>query len=273
MQLDSVHKALDSEMRIARNGKEYWMARDVQPILGYQNWQNFEKVIEKAKIACESTGVNPDKHFIDVNKKITAGKGAEIDKGDYFLSRLACYLIAMNGDPSKPEIGMAQAYFAVQTRKQEEFDQLTEDEKRLELRQRVRDHNRILSSAAKQAGVENFPRFQDAGYRGLYGGLGLRAIKTKKGISFKDDLLDRAGRSELAANDFRITQTEERLAGELNCGENAAVEIHHMVGEKVRKTIKELGGTMPENLAAEPHIKTLLPKRRGRKALPPSTAE
>lgn len=266
LSLDGFYRALDEKKLTSRKGVDYWMGRDLQKLLGYDTWQNFEQVIERAMKACESTGDNPQRWFSVTTKPIVSGKGGMQNRRDYYLSRLACYLIAMNGDTTKPEIGMAQTYFAIQTRRQEKFDELTNDEKRLELRARVKDHNKYLSSAAKRAGVRNFPQFHDAGYRGLYGGIGVQAIKRKKGIPENEDLLDRAGRAELAANDFRITQTEEKLAWVTN-DENAATRIHHGVGQEVRNTIIKIKGMLPEHMSPEPHIKTLLKKQKARKQL------
>ncbi|HEV7892546.1 MAG TPA: DNA damage-inducible protein D [Pyrinomonadaceae bacterium] len=270
MAFDSVHKALDEKKRLSQRGAEYWSARDVQVILGYTSWENFEAVIHKAQTAAASAGADTSKHFHPSMNRIPAGKGALVRQRDWYLDRYACYLVAMNGDASqKPQVGVAQTYFAVKTRMQELVEQLPHDIDRLKLRERVKVNNRILAGAAKQAGVEDYPRFQNAGYKGLYGGMGLQAIKRIKGIPKGDDLLDRSGRAELAANDFRITQTEERLASDLVRDENTAVNLHHEVGAKVRQTIKELGGTMPEGLKAEPHIKTLTRKRKA-KELPPA---
>lgn len=260
-QLDSVMKALDAKRRWTQTGAEYWMGRDIQPILGYAKWDNFEKVIGKAKLACESTSMEPQNHFLDAGKMVKVGSGAEVEKRDYFLSRYACYLIAMNGDAAKPEIGTAQTYFAVQTRRQELQDKLTGDERRLQLRERVRSANKSLASCAKHAGVQRFPVFQHVGYEGLYG-MGLPSIKRRKGIRPDEDLLDRAGRTELAANEFRITQTEEKLLRDRINNETSAIATHREVGSAVRNAIHKLGGTMPEDLPAEPSIKLLERKRR-----------
>lgn len=273
MDFDGFKRALDTKKRISkRTGVEYWMARDIQPILGYETWQRFEQVIERAKKACESVGDDPAHHIRETANVIAAGKGAQLQRKDYFLARSGCYLIAMNGDPSKPEIGMAQAYFAVQTHRQEQFDQLTEEEKRLALRRRVSDANEALNHAASQAGVVNFAIFHSEGYKGLYG-MNLGAIKRRKGIPTKDKLLDRAGRAELAANEFRITQTEERLATEVVTTEDVANKTHFEVGLEVRKTIERLGGTLPENMKAEPHIRAIEKKLKDRKELPPASQE
>jgi DNA-damage-inducible protein D len=264
-------RALDEKKKVTPKGSDYWLARDIQPVLGYSTWESFSGVIEKAKIACESAGASPENHFRDTTNMVDIGSGAKRRVADCFLSRYACYLVAMNGESTKAEVGMAQTYFAVQTRRQEVFDQLTDAEKRLELRARVKDHNKYLSSAAKKAGVQNYPRFQDAGYRGLYGGLGVRQVKRRKGIPDKEDLLDRAGRAELAANDFRITQTEEQLSWVND--EESATRLHHSVGAEVRETIRKIKGIMPESLPAEPHIRTLKPKRKTKGQLPPKTEE
>lgn len=253
-EISALSASLDAVKREAANGAEYWMARDLVRSLGYLTWENFYSVIEKAKMACESAGTPPSNHFRDVTNMIEVGKGAKAKKADCFLSRYACYLIAMNGDPRKPEIGIAQTYFAVQTRKQEIQDQASSVEKRLELRERVTNANKSLSNAAKIAGVQKYGLFQDAGYRGLYG-MGLQQIKAHKKID--GDLLDHAGRVELAANEFRITQTEQKLVREKIVGETNAIKTHKAVGEEIRSTIEKLGGTMPEDLPPEPSLKKL----------------
>jgi DNA-damage-inducible protein D len=263
----SISNDLDALKKQKTNGIEFWMARDIQVILGYQNWQNFESVIERAKSACESTRVDSTNHFISTSKVITGGKGAQIMRTDYFLSRYACYLTAMNGNPAKPEIAMAQGYFAVQTRRQELADEATEVDRRLEKRLLVKKHNRHLAGAAKGAGVKSarFGIFQDRGYIGLYT-MSSKAIKAKKGIPDKDNLLDYAGCEELAANDFRITQTARRLTGASVKDEQIANAVHEEIGRRVRQTIKDNQNPMPEDLPAEPHIKTLM-KRKSQKEL------
>ena len=258
MQIEEFRTNVDAIKRVSPNDVEYWMARDIQQWLGYGQWRNFESVIEKAMTASESAGVKSANHFAKVSKMVEAGSGIEVERADYYLTRFACYLIAMNGDIRKTEIGLAQAYFVIQTRRQEEVDMQSEDEKRLALRDRVKINNKFLASAAKKAGVLNFGIFQNEGYRGLYGGKGLKEIKKMKGIPEKEDLLDRISRTELAANDFRITQTEEQL--ESVRGENEAVKLHGKIGREVRETIRKINGTMPENLAAEPHIKSIKKK-------------
>lgn len=261
-----IQKELDRIKRLSTQGGEFWMARDIQPVLGYSEWRNFVSVIQKGLMACESSGVNPQDHFVNTNKMIVGGKGAKIERVDYYLTRYACYLIAMNGDPSKPEIGMAQTYFAVQARRMESLEALSEDERRLELRKRVRDANKDLNIAAKQAGVQNYALFHDAGYRGLYD-MSQKDIKRKKGIPDKQALLDRAGRAELAANEFRITQCEEKIVRDEIQGQQNAMNTHHEVGRMVRNTIQKIGGTMPENLKPAPPIKQLEKKNKNKKKL------
>jgi DNA-damage-inducible protein D len=261
----------ESIKQISPYQAEYWSARDLAPLLGYNKWQNFEVAIQRAMTACEQVGQISSDHFTEASKAIIGGKGAKQTVKDYLLSRFACYLIAQNGDPRKKEIAEAQTYFAVSTRKQELAQLLEEQEERLKLRERVTENNKALSQAASQAGVlsQNFGVFQNAGYKGLYGGLGVTDIKERKQIDQREDLLDRMGRAELAANDFRITQTEERLRKEGTIGQTNAMDVHHEVGDKVRKAIKDIGGTMPEDLAPEPSIKPLLDaKNRKRKKLP-----
>ena len=260
-QLDAVMRALEEKRKVTKKGGEYWMARNIQGVLGYSRWENFENIIDKARLSCESTGAEPLNHFRESTKMVEIGSGAKVPTQDYFLTRYACYLIAMNGDASKSEIATAQAYFAVQTRKQEVQDQLTGEEQRILIRERVRDRNKSLASTAKQAGVQKFALFQAAGYQGLYE-MGLGAIKHYQGIGEKEDLLDRAGRTELAANEFRITQTEEKLVRDRINTERQAINTHLEVGQDVRKAIKKIGGTMPENLPAELSIKTLMSRRK-----------
>lgn len=255
--LDSIINALDAAKRISVKGGEYWMARDIQPILGYSSsWDNFQNVIKKARMACESGGESSSNHFHDIVKKVQAGSNAMVPKGDTFLTRYACYLIAMSGDTSKSEIGIAQTYFAVQTRRQEQQDQITNTERRLLLRDRVKKANKSLMSTAKNAGVQKYGVFQDAGYLGLYD-MHLTDIKRYKGLDKNEDLLDCAGRTELAANEFRITQTEEKIKRDNINSEVRAIEAHKAVGREVRKTIEKIGGKMPEDLTPEEPIKKL----------------
>lgn len=252
----SFYESLDKVKQTTAQGVEIWFARDVQPLLGYQRWESFTDVINRARMACASANVEPENHFRDITKKVPIGSGAMAEKGDCVLSRYACYLIAMNGDSGKPEIGLAQTYFAVQARKQELRSEAGNIEKRIELRERVSEAVKELGNAAKEAGVQNYAIFHDAGYRGLYG-LNLRAIKARKGIGEKEQLFDRAGRAELAANEFRLTQAEERLkVNNINNHRDACL-AHEQVGTEVRKAIERIGGTMPEDLPPEPSIKKL----------------
>ena len=267
---------LDSIKKTNSYGAEYWSARDMMKILGYTTWKSFKKALERASEACKNSGQVVDSHFLQVIEIADTGKGAKRPIQDYLLSRFACYLIAQNGDPRKPEIAAAQAYFAISTRQNELSQLLAEQEERLKLRERVSENNKALASTAYASGVlsQNFGTFQNAGYKGLYGGLGIADIKEHKQIDPREDLLDRMGRAELAANDFRITQTEERLRKEGTIGQTKAIQTHHEVGKTVRKAIEEIGGTMPEELAPESSLKSLLSaKRRKQKKLPPQTNE
>ena len=235
------------------DGQEYWLARELQEILEYTEWRNFSKVIDKAKESCVRSGNIEISHFVDVSKMVESGV-ADIPVRDIMLSRYACYLIAQNGDPRKEVIALAQTYFAVQTRKQElqeNFDSLTEDQKRLAIRSDLKEHNKSLVEAAKQAGVEtqmDYATFQNKGYQGLYGGLGAQDIHKRKGLKKSQKILDYMGSEELAANLFRATQTDAKLRRENIQGKDAANAVHYSVGAKVRQTIEELGGTMPEDL-------------------------
>ena len=248
---------LKSARKINKAGRPYWTARALMEILEYDDWGNFEGVIEKAKDACRKLGVDVANHFLESGQMVDIGSGAQRKLRDYWLSRYACYLITMNGDPrTKPVVAAAQSYFAIQTRRQEVTDQ--ESSHRLEWREKVKEATKELNSAAKDAGVEKYGLFHDHGYRGLYG-MSLPAIKQQKGIKADENLFDRAGLTELAANAFRATQTKEALKKRKIKGEKNANETHFEVAKKVRTTMAEIGGTMPEKLAAEPSIKTLKP--------------
>lgn len=235
-------------------GQEFWYARELQIALGYGKWDNFKKVIDKAMEACEGSENAVSDHFADVGKTIPMPKGAEKIIQDYQLSRYACYLIVMNGDPRKPVIALGQTYFAVKTRQQElveNYDELSEDQKRLAIRAEMKRHNKQLADAAHGAGVETpkeYAIFQNYGYMGLYGGLKASDIKRRKGLGKNENILDHMGSTELAANLFRATQTEEKLRRDHVHGKEQANSTHYMVGKKVRETIEELGGTMPEDL-------------------------
>ena len=251
----SLHKNFEEIKKVDDNGIEYWEARQLLPILGYRKWEKADEVIARAARACINSGQAVDNHFHRTVKMVQIGSNTVREVKDYKLDRYACYLIAQNGDPNKQEIALAQTYFAIQTRKQEIFQQLSDNEKRLFIRGEVSDHNKKLFGTAKQLGVTKFGSFNDAGYRGLYG-MPLSDVENKKGIK-KGELLDRAGSSELAANLFRITQTDEKLKKDSLRGDDAASQTHFMVGGKVRQTIKDIGGTTPENLPAEKHIKEI----------------
>jgi DNA-damage-inducible protein D len=268
--------SLDGRRRVTRANVEYWRARDIQEVLGYDSWDRFRDVIERARTACESAGLNPDNHIRRTAKMVPVGSGAQREVEDYFLNRFGCYVAAMNGESSKPQIGYAQAYFAIQARRQEladEREEQDEDGKRIEIRDRVRGENKALHSAAKKAGVKRYGIFNDGGYRGLYGGLSLAEVKALKGLGSKDELLDRSGRVELAAHEFRITQTEERLATTHVRGEEVATRVHHEVGKVVREAMRRGGGTMPEHLRAEPSIKKIEATRRKALAAPKKEPE
>lgn len=265
--IEPVRVSLEQLKKIATSGGEYWMARDLQMPLGYIKWENFLDVIKKARMTCESTGVDADNHILQTGKMVSIGSGAQRNRLDFYVSRYGAYLIAMNGDPGLSQIAAAQSYFAVQTRRQELNDQFGSDiTKRIELRERVKDAVKHLGEAAKDAGVQNYALFHEAGYRGLYS-MGLTEIKQRKGLDPKENLLDRAGRAELAANEFRITQAEQIIKRDNVKGDINAREAHQKVGSAVRKTIKELGGTMPENLPAEPSIKKIAKKVKIRNLL------
>jgi len=259
--IEYVKTALDARMRVTPRGHPFWYGRDVMEILAYSNWENFVKVIEKARAACDNSGRFSNKHFLEIKEMVEIGSGAKKKRANMVLSRYACYLIAMNGDTGKPEVSTAQTYFAEQTHTLEIEQSLTERQRRLLIRNRIKDANKNLVGAAKAAGVKRFPIFQDAGYKGLYGGLGRADIKRVKGISDADELLDCIDREELAANEFRITQTEAKLKREGIVGEERAITAHFVVGKRVRSAIQEIQGTMPEKLPAVPSIKKLSEKQ------------
>lgn len=243
--------------KINQHGVEYWSARDLQPCLGYSQWRRFENAIQKAIESCKQSGNDPSHHFAGAGNPIIGGKGAMQVVEDYHLSRFACYLIAQNGDARKPEIAHAQKYFAMQTRRQELTDAALADFERLEMRKQASQDFKALSGAARDAGVQNkmFGIFHDAGYKGLYGGLGSDAIKARKGIDPKEQLMDRMDRTELAANQFRMTQAREKLKRENIKNQRDAIEAHEMVGKEVRAAIAKIGGTPPENIPPAEHIK------------------
>lgn len=243
----------ESIKHINEHGQEFWYARELQIALEYKQWRRFSNVIDKAKLACEGSDNSVYDHFADVGKIVEAGVTHK-DIGDIALSRYACYLIVQNGDPRKKVIALGQSYFAVKTRQQElidNYDKLNEDQKRLAIRKEMKEHNKLLVAAAKDAGVEStldYAIFQNCGYKGLYGGMTAKDIKAHKNLKKSDDILDYMGHEELAANLFRATQTEAKLRRENIQGKEKANQTHYEVGKEVRETISRLGGTMPENL-------------------------
>ena len=261
-------KTFESIKHIDENGNEFWYARELQVALEYTEWRNFEKSVKRAKEACTASGFVETDHFVGVNKMVNLGSGSQREINDIKLSRYACYLIVMNGDPRKEVIALGQTYFAVKTRQQEIADdiaQLSEDDKRLAIRDEVTIRNKFLASSAKAAGVEtpaDYAVFQNRGYQGLYNGLGMKDIHKRKGLKKNEQILDHMGATELAANLFRITQTDDKLRRENIKGKEKANETHYAVGKKVRQTIAELGGTMPEDLPTPEKSVKVLKKER-----------
>lgn len=244
----------ESIRHVNEYGQEFWYARELQIALEYKEWRNFKKVIDKAVDSCSNSENSISDHFVDINKMVNVGSGAEREIEDIQLSRYACYLIVQNGDPRKKVIALGQSYFAVKTRQQElidNYDNLDEDQKRLAIRKEMKEHNKLLVAAAKDAGVESgldYAIFQNCGYKGLYGGMTAKDIKEHKHLGKNEDILDYMGHEELAANLFRATQTEAKLRRENIKGKEKANQAHYEVGKEVRDTISRLGGTMPENL-------------------------
>ena len=250
-------KTFEDLKQVNDHGAEYWSARDLQPLLGYSQWRRFEQAIERAISSCKESGNNPNYHFAGAGKMIGVGKGGVREVPDYHLSRFACYLIAQNGDPRKPQIALAQKYFAIQARRQELSDELAADLERLELRKQTAGEFKALSGAAQGAGVQSrmFGVFHDAGYKGLYGGLGRDEIKARKAIPEKENLMDRMNATELAANQFRMTQTRDKLQREDINNQQEAIRTHEQVGQEVREAIKRIGGDLPEQIPPAEHIK------------------
>ncbi len=259
----------ESIKKINEQRMEYWSARALSKILEYSEYRHFVPVIAKAKDACSNSGHAVSDHFEDILEMVDIGSGAKRNIEDVKLSRYACYLIVQNADPAKEIVALGQTYFAVQTRRQELSDEFgkfeSDEEKRLFLRQQMKEHNRYLASAAKEAGVVkplDYAIFQDHGYKGLYGGLGQGDIHRRRGLKKGQKILDHMGSTELAANLFRATQTEDKLRRENIRGKDKANQAHFEVGKKVRKTIKELGGTMPESLPSAENIKKITSKNK-----------
>ncbi len=271
---DLLKSPFEKIKQISEEGFEYWSARDLAKLLEYAQWRNFENAILKAKESCKNNGYEVEDHFADVSNMVELGSGATREVDDYRLSRFACYLIVQNADPSKKNVAMGQAYFAIKTRQKELIEeeeqkliQSEENQRRLFLREEMKKHNKHLAAAANNAGVKD-PRdyaiFQNYGYKGLYGGLSRQDIHDRKGLKKSQDILDHMGSTELAANLFRATQTEEKLRRENVKGKYTANQTHYEVGKKVRETIKELGGTMPEDLPTVDSIKKIEREERKR---------
>ena len=244
-EIDNNNKSFEDIKHIDENGVEYWNARELQIVLDYKEWRKIEGVIEKAKLACKNSDINVLDHFVGTDKLSKRANNAEVKINDYKLSRYGCYLIAQNGDSRKKVIALAQTYFAVQTRKQEitekEYSMLTEDEKRFYQRNLTRKGNYSLNQTAKKAGVKNFDKFHNAGYKGLYNGETADDIAKRKGLRYREDILDNMGSDELIANLFRISQTEQRLKRDNIDTEKKACDTHNKIGKIVRKAIKEAG--------------------------------
>ena len=244
-------KIFEDIKHVDDSGNEYWEGRELQQILGYKEWRYFSSVIEKAQIACSQSNNNINSHF-GVNTKIVLAGSTTKPIIDYKLSRYACYLIVQNANPKFKTVALGQTYFAIQTRKMElteaEYSKLSEDEKRLYRRKQTKDGNKVLYKIAREKGVKNFDRFTNAGYKGLYNGETANDIAKRKGLRYREDILDNMGSAELGANVFRITQTEALLEKQEEKSENMATDTHYKVGKAIRKVIEELGGTMPEDL-------------------------
>ena len=251
-EIDKNNTTFENIKHFDENGVEFWYARELQVVLNYKEWRKFENVINKAKESCKNSGISVIEHFVDVDKLSKRANNAKVIIKDYKLTRYACYLIAQNGDSRKEVIALAQTYFAVQTRKQEitekEYSQLTEDEKRFYQRNLTRKGNYSLNQVAKNAGVKNFDKFHNSGYQGLYNGETADDIAKRKGLRYREDILDNMGSEELAANLFRITQTESKLKKDHIHTEKEANKTHYKIGKNIRDVIKKNGGTMPEDL-------------------------
>ena len=245
-------KIFEDIKHIDENENDYWLARELQNVLGYHQWRSINELIERAKVACRESKYSIEDHFAVQSKMIKLAKGATRNVIDYKLSRYACYLIVMNGNPQKQIIALAQTYFAIQTRKQElsekEYNELTEDEKRLYRRNQARKGNYNLNKTAVNSGVKDLARFHNTGYKGLYNGETADDIFKRKKLRYREDILDNMGSEELADNIFRIAQTDAKLKRDNVDNEYTANSVHYEVGKEVRESIKRLGGTMPENL-------------------------
>jgi len=251
--------------RVNDAGNEFWSSRDFARVIGYADYRNFEQVIDRAKMACFNSGQRVEDHFVEITEMIEIGKGGQRPVKTTLMSRYACYLAIQNADPGKEIVALGQTYFAIQTRRQELSDEQLEKERRLLLREQMKRHNTQLADAAKDCGViepKDYAIFQNHGYQGLYGGMTAAGIHSRKGLKKGEQILDHMGSTELAANLFRATQAEEKLRRDKVLGKAQANRTHFEVGKKVRKTIEELGGTMPENLPVAESIKKLESKKR-----------
>ena len=252
-ELEKINETIfESIKHVDEDGNEYWYARELQKVLDYTQWRKFVGVINKAINACKTSNYKVSDHFAGAGKMVDIGSNTLRNIVDYKLSRYACYLIAQNGDSRKKVIALAQTYLAIQTRKQElleeEYNSLTEDEKRFYQRDLTKKGNSSLNQTAKKAGVKNFDKFHNAGYKGLYNGEIANDIAKRKGLRYREDILDNMGSDELIANLFRISQTNQKLINDNVQGEGNANDVHYNVGKEVRNTIKRIGGTMPEDL-------------------------
>ena len=261
-------RSFEALKKVNEFGAEYWSARDLQSVLGYSQWRRFEEAVGRAQKSCEASGNVVENHFAGAGKMVSIGSESAREVPDRHLSRFACYLIAQNGDPRKVEIAAAQQYFAIQARKQELSDEAAADAERLEIRKQTGEEFKALSGAARASGVENrmFGIFHDAGYKGLYGGLGNDAIKRKKGIPEKEAIMDRMNATELAANQFRMTQTRDKLERDRIKNQTNAIRAHEIVGNEVREAIRRIGGQLPENIPPAEHIQDV--ERRLKAATP-----
>ena len=252
--LESNNITFESIKHTNEYGNEFWLARELMIALEYKRWDKFCNVIENAKIACEKSNNIMSYHFSQVGRMVEIGSKASRNIMDVKLSRYACYLIAQNGDSRKKSVALAQTYFAVQTRKMElteiDYSSLTEDEKRFYQRNLTKKGNYSLNQTAKKAGVKNFDKFHNAGYKGLYNGETANDIAKRKKLRYREDILDNMGSEELAANLFRITQTEAKLKKDNIEGESEANKTHYNIGKNIREVIAKNGGTMPEDLPA-----------------------
>jgi len=248
------YKLFEEIKQTDENGAEFWFARDLQAVLEYAQWRNFHKVIDRAILACKNSGFGLREHFAEVSKMVEIGSGAQKNVVDYKLTRYACYLVVQNGDPRKEIIALGQTYFAIQTHRQEladAFNQLDENNKRLVVRGNIKQWNQLLAEAAHNAGVitdDEFAIFQNSGYMGLYGGLTVADIHNRKGLKKDEKILDFMGSTELIANLFRISQTEEKLKIDQVATAAEANETHYKIAEKIRKAMIDMGTTLPENL-------------------------